>query len=240
MGSLDRIKSAPIGVFAWVRSDGTPGSCPVTPYVIGDEVVVTSTLAFSAKAAAVRSDPRVALLAAGVFVTGSAEVFVDETSTWFDENIRQAEIQKFPPTKSILAIPGHRCLFPWYVGRIVIRFRPDGVDLVDGGDAVTATQIVHERLRIRPLLVDPTGDLVVSSLSEGPANVLFHEEHGQMSDLRQQSRRGLVSGGVFVEERRSGSLDPGPTGTVAQLSELRSLARSAKRNRPTIKEWGAA
>ncbi len=212
----------------------------MTPYVIGDEVVVTSTLAFTAKAAAVRRDPRVALLAGGEFVTGSAEVFVDETSAWFDENIRQAEIEKFPPTKTILAIPGHRCLFPWYVGRIVIRFRPEVVELVDGGDSVTATQIVHERLRIRPLLVDDKGDLAVTSLAEGPANVLFHEEHGEMSDLRQQSRRGFVSRGVFVEERRTGSLSPGPTGTIAQLSELRALARSAKHNRPTIKEWGAA
>ena len=237
---IEQIAEAPIGVFAWVRGDGTPGSCPVTPYVVGDTVVVTSTLAYTAKAAAVRRDPRVAVLAGGVLVSGRAEVFVDESPHWFDEHIRDIEVQKFPPTRSILSIPGHRCLFPWYVGRIVIRFRPDAAECV-GDDAVTATRLVDDgRLRIDPVDVDGAGAPVVTSMPDGPISMLFHEEHGDMADLRQVSVRGVVRAGGFVEQRRSGSMDPAPTGTVAQLGQLRSLARSAKRNRDTIRAWGAA
>ena len=240
-GWLERIAEARIGVFAWVRGDGTPGSCPVTPFVVGDEVVVTSTLAYTAKAAAVRRDPRVAVLAGQVLVHGRAEVLVDESPRWFDEHLREDEVRKFPPTRSILAVPGHRCLFPWYVGRIVIRFRPEAVESVDGGDAVTATRLTDDgRLRIDPVAVDASGAPDLRALPDGPVAVLFHEEHRDMADLRQLSVRGVVRGGGFVEDRRTGSMEPAPTGTVAQITQLRALARSAKRNRDTIRSWGAA
>ena len=240
MELIERIAEAPIGVFAWRRSDGSPGSCPVTPYVVGDDVVVTSTLAFTAKAAAVRRDPHVALLAGGVFVHGRADVFVDETPRWFDEHIRAMEIEKFPPTKSILAIPGHRRLFPWYVARIVIQLRPDTVKLRSGSDRATATQLVGDALSIVPIIVDQNGQPLVEGLANGPTAVLIHEEHQAMADLRQLSLRGVVSEGAFVESRRTGSLERGRAGTVAQFCELQTMARDAKKNRETIRAWTAA
>lgn len=239
MNLLDEISREPIGVFAWVRRDGTPGSCPVTPYVVNGQVVVTSTLAFTAKAAAVQRDGRVALLAGGQLAVGSAEVFVDKSPRWFDENIREAEMEKFPPTRSILAIPGHRCLFPWYVGRIVIQFTPESIERFEGDDKITATQLVNGQLRIEPILVQADGTPIVTDLQDGTTQILFHEEHKNMADLRQLSLRGSVSNGRFHEINRSGSLDPSPAGVRAQIGELRSMARSARRNNDKISSWRA-
>jgi len=238
VASLDGISAASIGVFAWVRGDGTPGSCPVTPYVLDDDVIITSTLAYTAKASAVRRDPRVALLAGGQLAIGSATVFVDRSPRWFDENIRSAEIKKFPPTKTILSIPGHRRFFPWYVGRIVIRFRPEAVESVGGSDRITATQLVGGRLRIHPISFGDSDVPEVADLNDGPVQLLVHEEHNHMADVRQLSMRGVMDHGRFVEVRRSGSMDPSPTGTIAQISQLRSLARSARRSRQIIDSWG--
>lgn len=240
MEELEAIAAAPIGVFAWVRGDGTPGSCAVTPFVINRHIIVTSTLAFTAKAAAVRRDARVAVLAGGQHVVGRAEVFVDESLRWFDENIRQAEIEKFPPTRSILAIPGHRCFFPWYVGRIVIRFLPEQVTRVGRGDSVTATQMVDSHLRVTPIALEPSGAPIATRLDDGPTHVLVHQEHRNMADLRQLSIRGSVVSGRFEETARNGSLMPGPTGMSSQISQLRSLASSAKRNKALIRSWRAA
>lgn len=238
VASLNGISAASIGVFAWVRGDGTPGSCPVTPYVVGDDVIITSTLAYTSKASAVRRDPRVALLAGGQLAIGSATVFVDQSSRWFDENIRSAEIEKFPPTKSILSIPGHRCLFPWYVGRIVIRFRPETVESVGGSDRITATQLLDGRLRIHPISFGDSDVPEVADLNDGPVQLLVHEEYKHMADVRQLSIRGVIDQGRFVEVHRSGSMDPSPTGTIAQISQLRSLARLARRSREVINSWG--
>jgi hypothetical protein len=238
MAGLRGISSASVGVFAWVRGDGSAGSCAVTPYVVNDDVVITSTLAFTSKASAVRRDPRVALLAGGQLAIGSATIFVDQTPRWFDDNIRSAEIRKFPPTKSILSIPGHRRLFPWYVGRIVIRFRPDVVESCAGSDRITASWLADGRLRILPITVDETGNPLVADLEDGPVQVLVHEEHNHMADLRQLSVRGQIDHGQFVEVHRSGSMDPSQSGIMAQIAQLRSLARLARRSRAVIESWG--
>ena len=115
VGALD---AASVGVFAFVGKDGRPRACPVTPYVYGGEAVVSSTLAFTAKVAAVRRDARVALLAGGCLVRGRAILDVDLTSKAFDERVRHQELRKYPPSRQILAIPGHRRLLWWYVGRV--------------------------------------------------------------------------------------------------------------------------
>ena len=238
--SLEAIGNAPIGVFAWVRRDGSPASCPITPYVIDDEVIVTSTLAFTAKAAAVRRDPRVAILAGGVLVTGHAEVVVDETPNWFDQNIRRMEISKFPPTKSILSIPGHRCFFPWYVGRIIIRFKPDSIHEIAGGDSHTATQLVNGQLRISPINFLPDEAPDSSKLEEGDVQLLIHEEHDRMADLRQISIRGIVSDGEFVETGRSGSLEANSATPLSQVKQLKTMASLAKKNRDLVNSWKTA
>jgi len=107
---LESIAAAPIGVFAYVRKDGTPNAIPVTPFVTGGKIVVTSTLAYVAKAAAVRRDPRVALLAGDVRISTTARVLVDQTPSWFNTHIRDDEIKKFPPTKQLLQLPFNECL----------------------------------------------------------------------------------------------------------------------------------
>jgi hypothetical protein len=102
------IDQAAIGVFAYVTRAGTPNACAVTPYVVDGAVVVTSTLALVAKAAAVRRDPRVVLLAGGTEVRGAGAVAVDPTPAWFDEHLRDQERRTYPPARSLLAVPGHR------------------------------------------------------------------------------------------------------------------------------------
>ena len=87
------LDAAPVGVFAFVGNDGLPRACAVTPYLDADQTLVTSTLAFTAKVAAVRRDPRVALLAGGCLVRGRAAVNVDLTSKTFDERVRSQELR---------------------------------------------------------------------------------------------------------------------------------------------------
>jgi hypothetical protein len=74
---MQHLDADPVGVFAWVTRSGRPTSCAVTPYLVDGHPVVTSTAALIAKAAAVRRDDRVALLAGGVQVIGSGAVGFD-------------------------------------------------------------------------------------------------------------------------------------------------------------------
>jgi len=119
-GAVEALDAASVGAFAFVGKDGRPRACPVTPYLYAGEAVVSSTLAFTAKVAAVRRDPRVALLAGGCLVRGRATLDVDLTSKTFDERVRRQELRKYPPSRLLLAIPGHRRLLWWYVGRASI------------------------------------------------------------------------------------------------------------------------
>jgi hypothetical protein len=59
-----------------------------------------------------------------------------------------------------------------------------------------------------------------------------------MADLRQLSVRGQIDHGQFVEVHRSGSMDPSQSGIMAQIAQLRSLARLARRSRAVIESWG--
>jgi hypothetical protein len=42
----------------------------------------------------------------------------------------------------------------------------------------------------------------------------------------------------LVEVHRSGSMDPSQSGIMAQIAQLRSLARLARRSRAVIESWG--
>jgi hypothetical protein len=166
-GPLAPFGRAPIGVFAYVRGDGTPNAVPVTPFVVDGRIVVTSTLAYVTKAAAVRRNPRVALLAGRWSVATTAAVAVDPTPAWFNANIREVEIAKFPPTEHFLGIPFHECLFPWYSGRVVIGFdpvTPEPAPSDDRGGRLT----VHDRR---------------GSLAVGPSSVA-----AQLSTIRTMRR----------------------------------------------------
>ena len=240
---LDRIDGAAIGVLAYRRRDGEPVPCAVTPYVEGGDVVVTSTLAFPAKGLAMRREGRAALLAGGVLVRGRVDVTIDRTSGEFDRWIRGQELRKYPPARALLAIPGHRRLVPWYVGRIIVRFVSPEVTDVVGHDRVTLTTVDDdgcpwiEPLDLEAFDVDvgDTAPLVMTRPThQGPASVLVHEEDEAMRALRQRRHDGQVDAGVLHVDRVTGSLDPPPTGTLAELAQLRQLARSARAHRAQL------
>jgi len=234
------LDAAAIGVFAFIGADGRPRACPVTPYVHVGEAVVSSTLAFTAKVAAVRADPRVALLAGGCLIRARATVDIDMTSTTFDERVRAQELRKYPPARRLLAIPGHRRLLWWYVGRASIRIPLADCATVEGADRVTLTVIGDGLPGI--LALDPSADPLADEFPvpagvEGPACVLFHQEDDQMADLRQLALHGTVSDGIFRVERRVGSLAPASPSALGQFKTLRSLARQARTKRAVFERW---
>jgi hypothetical protein len=234
------LDAASVGVFAFAGQDGRPRACAVTPYLYAGEAVVSSTLAFTAKVAAVRRDPRVALLAGGCLVRGRATLEVDLTSTTFDERVRGQELRKYPPSRRLLAIPGHRRLLWWYVGRASIAVPLGDCTPVPGADRVTVTVLDGGLPRIVPLdpATDVSGDEIpVPFRHEGAACLLVHDEEPDMADLRQLTLRGAVRDGIFRVERRTGSLDPSHPGTLGQLRMLRDLGRAARGNRPVLGRW---
>jgi Pyridoxamine 5'-phosphate oxidase len=234
------LDAASVGAFAFVGQDGRPRACPVTPYVYADEAVVSSTLAFTAKVAAIRRDPRVALLAGGCLVRGRGALDVDLTSRAFDERVRRQELRKYPPSRQLLAIPGHRRLLWWYVGRASIAIPLGDCAPVPGSDRITVTFLDGGLPRIVPLdpVTDVSGDEIPVPIShEGPACLLVHDEEPDMADLRQLALHGVVRDGTFRAERRTGSLDRSHPGALDQLRMLRALGRAARKNRPVFARW---
>lgn len=240
LATLDR---SAVGVFAYVMRSGRPNSCAVTPYVVDGAATVTSTLALIDKAAAVRRDPRVTLLAGGAHLGGHASVSVDLTPSWFDQHLRAQERAKYPPARSILGVPGHRCLFSWYLGRVVISIAGTDPAARPGNDHTTIT-VLDEAGALQtfpiPGLDDATADTIaVPSIPDGHAVVLIHEENESMTSMRQLAIHGDVSAGVFSGVRRRGTLEPEPHGLRAQLRTSRTMARQAKANRPRLQSWPA-
>lgn len=234
------LDSAPVGVFAFVGKDGLPRACAVTPYLDAGRALVTSTLAFTAKVAAVRRDPQVALLAGGCLVRGRAAVDVDLTSKTFDERVRSQELRKYPPARLLLAIPGHRRLLWWYVGRASIAIPLDDCTSAPGSDRVTVSLLDGKLPRIVPLdpATDVTADEIpVPAAHDGAACLLVHDEAADMADLRQLTLHGTVRDGIFRVQRCTGSLDPAHPGTLGQLRSLRELGRAARKNRPVLARW---
>ena len=234
------LDAAPVGVFAFVGTDGLPRACAVTPYTDAGQALVTSTLAFTAKVAAVRRDSRVALLAGGCLVRGRAALDVDLTSTTFDERVRSQELRKYPPARRLLAIPGHRRLLWWYVGRASIAIPLDDRTPAPGSDRITVTFLDAGVPRIVPL--DPatdvsTDEIPVPVARDGAACLLVHQEDPGMADLRQLTLHGAVRDGTFRVQRRTGSLDPVHPGAVDQLRSLRALGRAARKNRQVLAHW---
>jgi hypothetical protein len=234
------LDAAAVGVFAFVGKDGRPRACPVTPYLYGGQAVVSSTLAFTAKVAAVRRDPRVALLAGGCLVRGRAAVEVDLTSKTFDERVRDQELRKYPPARRLLAVPGHRRLLWWYVGRASIAIPLDDAAAVPGSDRVTITVLDGGVPRIVPLNsgTDVSGaEVPVPIGDQGAACLLVHDEEADMADLRQLTLHGVIRDGTFRVERRTGSLSPARPGALGQIRTLRALGRAARKNRPVLARW---
>lgn len=238
------IDGAEVGVFAFVGPDGQPRSCAVTPYIDGQMVVITSTLALLDKVGAVLRDDRVALLAGGIEVSGRARVSIEDDGTWFDRVIREQELRKYPPARPLLRLPGHRRLLWWYVGRAVVAFGDVSESDKPGTNRVSLAGFDHSgALRIVPVV----GDLLLEDevlehidtggVADGPACLLVHEESTNMAELHQLRLRGRLRDGRFLVEHKSGSLTPDPKTILASLRELRALGLAAKANRPRLTRW---
>jgi hypothetical protein len=237
MASID---SAAIGVFAFMGKDGRPRACAVTPYLHAAEAVVSSTLAFTAKVAAVRRDPRTALLAGGYQARGRATVEIDLTSATFDARLRAQELRKYPPARQLLAIPGHRRLLWWYVGRALITIPLSDCTPAEGIDRITLTVLDGDLPTI--VTLDPATDtsreeIAVPAGLDGPACLLVHDEDARMTDLRQLALHGTVRGRRFSVDRRAGSLAPANPAAAQQLKMLRDLARQARTKRAVFERW---
>jgi hypothetical protein len=247
---LATVDAAPVGVFAFIGADGRPRACPVTPYVYAGSAVVSSTLAFTAKVAAVRSDPNVALLAGGWLIRARATVDIDLTSKTFDERLRGQELRKYPPARRLLAIPGHRRLLWWYVGRASIQIPLTDCTIAEGADRVTLTIIGNGQPNI--LTVDPSADPLTNELPvptsvEGPACVLFQHAlnpmpatacgdidalavsalRARMSELSVYTQRTARNFGEAVRHERRRRTAPGRDSGIRQRGVARRVARRA-------------
>ncbi len=80
--SLRAIYDAPAGVLAYHGSRGQLVPVAVTPYVLGDDVYITATLAYSRKAGLIRRSPKIALLAGGVYLLGIDALILVVTFVW--------------------------------------------------------------------------------------------------------------------------------------------------------------
>jgi hypothetical protein len=239
---VERVDRAQLGVLGHVTPSGRPNALAVTPYVIGGRVAITSTLALVDKAAALRADPRVTLTAGGLEIVGTAAVQVDPTPEFFDRYLRQQELAKYPPARSLLSLPFHRRSLGWYVGRVVMWIDAESVTEQAVGDRATVTRVDRDgRLRTRsvPVPADPTADELPlpPGVGDGPALLLVHDEDPDMRDLRQFAARGVVRNGVLRVTNRRGTLAPTRTGTVDQLRSLRFLAGRARANRSRLADW---
>lgn len=236
------VDAALVGVLGWLDREGRPRACAVTPYRIDDDVVVTSTLALLGKVRALRRDPRAVVLAGGFEVAGRASLELDVTPASFDRWIREQELAKYPPARSLLSLPAHRRLLWWYVGRALVRLPLANATATPGPDRVTLTFVGGEGPRIIPLPVPfdiegaSSGSTteVPPGVPDGPACVLVHEELEDFAALLQMRLVGDVRAGAFTVTSRTGSLAPAVPGPIAQLRELRRLAKAARRARPTF------
>ena len=212
---------------------------PVTPYIGGERVVVTSPLAFIRKAEHVRRDGRVAMLVGGVHVRGNAEVRADASGDGFVADYLQQELRKYPPARTLVKVPLHRKLFAWYFGRGIMSFAPERVATRAGDDTATLITLDADGFpSIVPIAVAeaPAGVFAVGTESgEGAACMLIHRETADMSDLRSLLVRGDIAAGTFTVRSRVGSLDA-PASDEGEFARRRR-ARAATR---LMRDWPQA
>jgi hypothetical protein len=247
--ALAAVEAAPVAIFAVRDTHGIPTGWPMTPYRDGGRAVVTSTLAFLDKTELVRRDGRVALLAGGWLLQGTAAVHADPTGDEFVRRFLAVERRKYPPVESVLAVPLHRWLFDWYFGRVFMTITPRAVRARPGADAATLITLDADGLpAITPIASPPVTDTEfplhaadgepLVGVADGPATVLLHAEDPAMRDLRQVHLRGAVRGGMFTVRSRRGSLDPAPPRSWwSELTEQWTLRQRGRAGRARIERW---
>lgn len=234
--ALSTVDDVAVAVLAFSGSHGQLLAVPVTPYRYQGRLIVTATLAYTRKAELIRRNPEISLLAGGVQFSGRANVFADIAGDFFVEHLLQHELRKYPPARSLVKVPLHRKVLAWYFGRAIIAFEPSSSEARRGDDRCT---LIAEGPDASPDItpidelsgVDAPVELPLEGVADGEALLLVHRESEDMSDLRQLSVRGEISGGVFRERSRSGNLD-GSGGD----SEWQRRHRAAKA-RQMMKDW---
>ena len=234
---LRAIYDAPAGVLAYHGSHGQLVPVAVTPYVLGDEVYVTTTLAYSRKAGLIRRSPKIALLTGGVYLRADAAVSADVTGEFFVKHLLEQEMRKYPPARTLRRIPFHRRLFGWFFGRAIIKLEPIAVEENAGGDAWTlVTEGENGYPSIRPIAkADPEGGEVTipPELADAPGSavVFFHSESEDMSELTSKSFRGEIKDGSFTAKARPARSRAGGAGG------MRGRRANARRARQAMKDW---
>ncbi len=236
---LRAIYDAPAGVLAYHGSSGQLVPVAVTPYVLGDEVYVTTTLAYSRKAGLIRQSPKIALLTGGVCLLADAAVYADVKGDFFIKHLLEQEMRKYPPARTLRRIPFHRWVFGWFFGRAIIKLEPIAVEAVAGGDSWTlVTEGENGYPSIHPIAeADPEGgDVTIPpelAGTAGPAVVFFHKESEDMSELKSQAFRGEIRDGSFVARARPDGPQRGSGGGRGRLANARR-ARKAMRDWPVL------
>jgi hypothetical protein len=239
---VTRARTARVAVMGYVGRNGLAQAVAVTPYVVEDQLVMSSTLALIAKAEALRADPRVSLSVGGLSVTGVAEVVVDLTPTFFDRYLREQELEKFPLRGDFWRCPFTRTAFPWWVGRVIIRVVVESLTEQTESDRATVTYLdASGGLRTRNVAMPRSlseNPLVVPAGVDAEGTLLvIHEEDASMSDLRQVALRGTLREGLFTVNSRRGTLDSTKRSTLGEITYLRELAKKAKANRSALEQW---
>lgn len=217
---------------------------PVTPYVDGKRIVVTSTLAYIGKAELIRRDGRVALRAGSVHITGDATVFADVDGDAFLARYLQQELEKYPPARALVEAPDYRRALSWYFGRAIIVIEPRTTyEAFPPGDRCTITLIDidgYPAILGVPASLQPrlerahAGDAMAMPLRDGCVSVLIHEESEDLTALRHMTLRGEVKDATFHVTRRSGTLSDDPARTI-DYRERERRARSIMRDWPTLR-----
>ncbi len=235
--SLRAISDARAGVLAYHGSRGQLVPVAVTPYVLGEGVYVTATLAYARKAVLVRQSPKVTMLAAGVRMTADADVYADVKGDFFVKHLLAQEMRKYPPARTLRRISFHRRLFGWFFGRAIIKLAPVAVEPGAGDDTwtiVTEGEDGYPAIRSVPEADPEGGDVTIPpelASATGPAVVFHHEESEDMAKLDSTAVRGEITGGAFVAEARPAGLQAGGAGGQ------RSRNANAKRAREAMKDW---
>ena len=234
---LRAIYDAPAGVLAYHGSRGQLVPVAVTPYVLGDDVYVTTTLAYSRKAGLIRRSPKIALLTGGVYLRADAAVYADVKGQFFIKHLLEQEMRKYPPARTLRRIPFHRWLFAWFFGRAIIKLEPIAVETNAGDDTWTlVTEGENGYPSIHPVAAaDPeSGDVAIPpelAGAQGPAVVFFHSESEDMSELASEAFRGEIKDGSYTAK-------PSPAGPQASgVGEMRGRRANAKRARQAMKDW---
>lgn len=208
--ALAAIDAAPVGIVAFRDGRGRPIGVPVTPYVDGTRVVVTSTLAFIRKAELIRRDSRIAVLAGGALVRGDAIVAADSSGDTFVARYLDQELRKYPPARAFAHLPGVRESMAWYFGRAIISIAPHVAESTSGSDAATLIRIGDDGWPLiapLPPATAPDAAQIAVDVPDGPASVLLHRESPDFAELRWLRLAGDVRDGLLRVASRTGSLD---------------------------------